>query len=128
MGGQILGVLRVRGGEPCARRLGGDDPYPAVQRALLPTPDSPRLRLDSSATTMAGFDWRMTLEAPRRPLDRIGWAASVPGFEINDLGFSSRQEMLDGGVRVSYREIMPGQIFGVTPSAPPPSTITATTC
>lgn len=76
-------------------------------------PDSPRLRVDSSATSMAGFDWRMTLEK-RRGEHWTGsiWAAQVsPGFEINDLGFSSRQEVLDGGVRVSYREIAPGRLF-----------------
>ena len=76
-------------------------------------PDSPRLGVDSSATSMGGFDWRMTLEK-RRGQHWTGsiWAAQVsPGFEINDLGFSSRQEVLDGGVRVSYREIRPGRVF-----------------
>jgi hypothetical protein len=76
-------------------------------------PDSPRLGVDSSATSMGGFDWRMTLEK-RRGQHWTGsiWAAQVsPGFEINDLGFSSRQEVLDGGIRVSYREIRPGRIF-----------------
>jgi hypothetical protein len=38
------------------------------------------------------------------------WAAQVtPGFEVNDVGFSSRQEVLDGGARVSFREITPGE-------------------
>lgn len=76
-------------------------------------PDSPRLGVDSTATSMTGFDWRMTLEK-RRGEHWTGsvWAAQVsPGFEINDLGFSSRQEVLDGGVRLSYREIRPGRIF-----------------
>ncbi|HEX6315835.1 MAG TPA: DUF5916 domain-containing protein, partial [Gemmatimonadaceae bacterium] len=76
-------------------------------------PDSPRLRVDSTARSMTGFDWRMTLEK-RRGDHWTGsiWAAQVsPGFEINDLGFSSRQEVLDGGARVSYREITPGRIF-----------------
>jgi hypothetical protein len=76
-------------------------------------PDSPRLGVDSTATSMSGFDWRMTLE--KRSGDHWTgsvWAAQVsPGFEINDLGFSSRQEVLDGGVRVSYREIQPGRVF-----------------
>lgn len=76
-------------------------------------PDSPRLGVDSTATSMTGYDWRMTLEK-RRGDHWTGsiWAAQVsPGFEINDLGFSSRQEVLDGGVRVSYREIRPGTVF-----------------
>lgn len=76
-------------------------------------PDAKRLTLDSTATTMGGYDWRMTLDK-RRGDHWTGsvWAAQVsPGFEINDLGFSSRQEVLDGGVRVSYREIRPGRLF-----------------
>ncbi len=76
-------------------------------------PDARRLRVDSSATSMTGYDWRMTLEK-RRGEHWTGsvWAAEVsPGFEINDLGFSSRQEVLDGGFRVQYREIRPGRLF-----------------
>lgn len=76
-------------------------------------PDARRLGVDSGATSMSGFDWRMTLEK-RRGDHWTGsvWAAQVsPGFEINDLGFSSRQEVLDGGLRVSYREIRPGRTF-----------------
>lgn len=76
-------------------------------------PDSPRLAVDSTATSMGGYDWRMTLEKRRgEHWTGSAWAAQVsPGFEINDLGFSSRAEVLDGGVRVSYREIKPGRIF-----------------
>jgi hypothetical protein len=82
-------------------------------------PDALRLRVDSTARRMAGYDWRMTLEK-RRGNRWTGsvWLAEVsPGFEINDLGFSSRQEVLDGGARISYREIEPGRFlrsYGVT--------------
>lgn len=73
-------------------------------------PDAVRLDVDSSATSMSGIDWRMTVEK-RRGQHWTGsiWAAQVtPGFEVNDLGFSSRQEVLDGGARVQYRQITPG--------------------
>ena len=76
----------------------------------LQRPDATRLRVDSGATSLSGMDWRMTVEK-RRGKHWTGsvWAAEVtPTFEVNDLGFSSRQEVLDGGVRVSYREITPG--------------------
>ena len=76
-------------------------------------PDATRLSVDSTATTMSGIDWRMTLEK-RRGDHWTGsvWAAQVTkGFEVNDLGFSSRQEVLDGGFRVSYQEIEPGDLF-----------------
>ncbi len=69
--------------------------------------------VDSSARTMSGYDWRMTVER-RRGQHWTGsvWAAEVsPGFEINDAGFSTRQEVLDGGARVQYREIAPGKVF-----------------
>jgi hypothetical protein len=76
-------------------------------------PDSRWLSLDSSATSMTGIDWRMTLEKRRgRHWTGSVWAAQVtPGFEVNDLGFSSRQEVLDGGMRIRYREIEPGRVF-----------------
>jgi hypothetical protein len=84
-----------------------------IQRSsthFLQRPDAYRLGVDSSATSLTGIDWRMTLEK-RRGTHWTGsvWAAEVtPTFEVNDLGFSNRQEVLDGGARVTYREITPG--------------------
>ena len=69
--------------------------------------------VDSTARAMSGVDWRMTVEK-RRGAHWTGsvWAAEVtPGFEVNDAGFSTRQEVLDGGARVQYREITPGRIL-----------------
>ncbi|MBL8996691.1 MAG: carbohydrate binding family 9 domain-containing protein [Gemmatimonadetes bacterium] len=85
-----------------------------IQRSsahYLQRPDAARLGVDSSATSLSGVDWRMTLEK-RRGTHWTGslWAAEVtPTFEVNDLGFSTRQEVLDGGARVTYREIAPGE-------------------
>ncbi|HNV73939.1 MAG TPA: DUF5916 domain-containing protein [Gemmatimonadaceae bacterium] len=76
-------------------------------------PDSRGNGVDSSARAMSGYDWRMTVEK-RRGQHWTGsvWAAEVsPGFEINDAGFSTRQEVLDGGARVQYREITPGTLL-----------------
>lgn len=98
-------------------RVGGDSAAMIrIQRSSVhyfQRPDSPRLRVDSAATSMSGFDWRMTVEKRRGDhWTGSAWAAQVsPGFEINDLGFSSRQEVLDGGLRLSYREIRPGRVF-----------------
>ncbi len=76
-------------------------------------PDAKRLSIDSGATSMTGVDWRMTIEKRRgRHWTGSVWAAQVtPGYEINDLGFSNRQEVLDGGARIRYREIQPGRLF-----------------
>ena len=85
-----------------------------IQRSsthFLQRPDATRLRVDSSATSLAGMDWRMTLDK-RRGDHWTGaiWAAEVsPAFEVNDLGFSGRQEVLDAGARIQYREIVPGK-------------------
>jgi len=76
-------------------------------------PDSRWLSMDSTATTMSGMDWRISVERRRGEHWTGGiWAAQVTsGFEVNDLGFTGRQEVLDGGFRVSYREIEPGTLF-----------------
>lgn len=85
-----------------------------IQRSsthFLQRPDATRFRVDSSATSLAGMDWRMTIDK-RRGEHWTGaiWAAEVtPTFEVNDLGFSGRQEVLDAGARVQYREIVPGR-------------------
>ncbi len=76
-------------------------------------PDARRLRVDSSATSLTGVDWRLTL-ARRRGVHWTGsvWLAeTTPDFEINDLGFSRRQEALDGGARIRYQEILPGSLL-----------------
>ncbi len=88
----------------------------ALQRAsnhFYQRPDYRGPDVDSTARTMSGFDWRMTVEK-RRGKHWTGsvWAAEVsPGFEVNDAGFSTRQEVLDGGARVQYREITPGSWY-----------------
>jgi hypothetical protein len=76
-------------------------------------PDATRFALDPTATTIGGRDWRLTLEK-RNGEHWTGsvWAAEVTkGFEVNDVGFSTRTEVLDGGAQISYREIRPGSVF-----------------
>ena len=76
-------------------------------------PDGTRASVDSTATSLAGAEWRLQLE--RQNDDHWNgavWLAEVTkGFEINDLGFSGSRERLDGGVRVGYRETQPGRVF-----------------
>jgi hypothetical protein len=76
-------------------------------------PDATRFSLDPAATSISGRDWRVTLEK-RNGEHWVGsvWAAEVSnGFEVNDLGFSTRTEVLDGGAALTYREIRPGSVF-----------------
>jgi hypothetical protein len=103
----FLAGSHVRGDEQAITR---------VQRAsnhYFQRPDATRLELDPTRTSLSGIDWR--LQFARQNADHWTysiWAAQVTsGFEINDLGFSTRSEVLDGGVRVGYREIRPGTFF-----------------
>jgi len=76
-------------------------------------PDATRFALDSSLTSMRGLNWRVQFER-RSARHWTGgmWLAEVtPGFEVNDLGFSSSGERLDGGARLNYQEIRPGSLF-----------------
>lgn len=72
-------------------------------------PDATRLSVDSTATSLSGLEWRLQLERRNgRNWNGAVWAAQVtPGFEVNDLGFSRSQERLDGGARISYRQLEP---------------------
>lgn len=76
-------------------------------------PDATRVSLDPAATVMHGREWRLQFE--RRSAEHwtgAVWLAEVtPGFEINDLGFSTSGERLDGGARLAYQEIRPGRLF-----------------
>jgi hypothetical protein len=76
-------------------------------------PDATRFALDPAATSITGRDWRVTV-AKQTGQHWTGsvWAAEVTnGFEVNDVGFSSRTEVLDGGAAITYREIRPGSVF-----------------
>lgn len=87
-----------------------------VQRAsnhYFQRPDATRVSLDSAATAMHGREWRLQFE--RRSAEHwtgAVWLAEVTsGFEINDAGFSTSGERLDGGARLGYQEIRPGRLF-----------------
>ncbi|MBI3982111.1 MAG: carbohydrate binding family 9 domain-containing protein [Gemmatimonadetes bacterium] len=87
-----------------------------VQRAsnhYFQRPDATRVSLDSTATAMHGREWRLQFE--RRSAEHwtgAVWLAEVtPGFEINDAGFSTSGERLDGGARIEYQQIRPGRVF-----------------
>lgn len=76
-------------------------------------PDAIRFSFDSTATSMRGMEWGLEF----RRLSGEHWTGSVwlneitPGFEINDLGFSTSGERLSLGTRITYQEIKPGSLF-----------------
>ncbi|MSR35471.1 MAG: hypothetical protein EXR95_02335 [Gemmatimonadetes bacterium] len=87
----------------------------AIQRAsnhYFQRPDATGSRVDSSATSMSGREWRLQLDRLNASWTGGMWLAEVSdGFEINDLGFGNSRERLDGGLRVGYLQIEPGQIL-----------------
>ncbi len=84
-----------------------------IQRSsnhYLQRPDLSWSALDSTRTSMTGAEWRLQFEKRRGNWRGALWAAQItPGFEINDLGFSRNRERLDGGARVTYQDVDPGE-------------------
>jgi hypothetical protein len=75
-------------------------------------PDATRYGVDETATSLTGRDWRVQVEKQGGNFTASIWAAEVTnGFEINDVGFSTTAERLDGGARVGYKSILPGELF-----------------
>jgi len=76
-------------------------------------PDAYKLGVDSSATSMAGAEWRLQLDRRSgRHWTGSLWAAQrSPGFNANELGRFGVGERLDGGARLTYREISPGEVL-----------------
>jgi hypothetical protein len=75
-------------------------------------PDATRFRLDSTATSLGGREWRLQLDRINTSVTGGVWLAEISkGFEINDFGFSMARERIDGGARLGYLQIRPGKIF-----------------
>jgi hypothetical protein len=99
-----------------SRVQGSPEALVAVQRSSVhyfQRPDATRARVDSSATSMMGAEWRLQLD--RQNTEHWSgslWHAGVTkGFEVNDLGFSTNRERLDGGAGLGYRELTPGSVL-----------------
>jgi hypothetical protein len=86
-----------------------------VQRAsnhFRQRPDNEFNPIDSTATALNGGEWRLQLEKARGKWTGALWTAQIgSGYEINDLGFRTSMERLDGGARVAFQEVTPGTIF-----------------
>lgn len=95
--------------------LGDSTAIDRVQRAsnhYRQRPDLAWSSYDPSATSMTGADWRLQFERRVGKWTGAVWLAEITsGFEINDLGFSTSPERLDGGFRVGYQQIRPNGLF-----------------
>lgn len=74
-------------------------------------PDS-RHAVDSTRTALAGANWRLGLarRSGQHWTGNISVGQVGPGFEINDLGFSSSTEHITTNASISYRDIEPGRL------------------
>lgn len=99
-----------------SRVQGGTEALIRLQRSsnhYFQRPDATSLSVDSTATSMNGYNWRLQFaKRDGSPWSGGVWFAEIsPGFEVNDLGFSRSSERLDGGARIEYQNITPGRLF-----------------
>jgi hypothetical protein len=97
----------VRGSELAMERIQTSSTH------YLQRPDATRHSVDPTRTSVSGRDWRLQLDKRGGEHWTGGiWVAEVSElFEVNDVGFSNNAERLDGGFRLGYREIRPGNVF-----------------
>jgi hypothetical protein len=75
-------------------------------------PDASHVHVDSSATSLAGYMGRISLAKQKgNVLVNAAFGAVSPGFEINDLGYAWRTDVLNMHVAGEYQWTTPGAIF-----------------
>jgi Domain of unknown function (DUF5916)/Carbohydrate family 9 binding domain-like len=76
-------------------------------------PDAIGYSLDSSRTSMNGYEWELTLKklSGDHFTGRFWINEITPGFEVNDIGFYRNSERVGAGGRVSYQEIKANALF-----------------
>ncbi|MBA3521436.1 MAG: carbohydrate binding family 9 domain-containing protein [Gemmatimonadales bacterium] len=75
-------------------------------------PDADYLDVDSSATSLTGFAGRVTLNKQKGDwMFNSAFGLVDPRFEVNDLGFQSRGDQLNGSVVVGRRWTKPSRHF-----------------
>ena len=67
-------------------------------------PDADHVSVDTAATSLAGFGGRVMLNKQKGPII-VNAAVGVidPGFDVNDLGFLSRTDMVNSHLVVGYK-------------------------
>ncbi|TVP55146.1 MAG: hypothetical protein EA351_11390 [Gemmatimonadales bacterium] len=99
-----------------SRVTGSEDAILRLQRSsnhYFQRPDRDDVHLDPDATELTGAEWRLQLERRGgRHWTGAAWAGQrTPGFEVNDLGFSTSTERVTGGARLRYQQPDPGERF-----------------
>ncbi len=74
-------------------------------------PDADRVRLDPSARALRGWSGRLALNKERGSvLVNAALGAISPGFDVNDLGFQWRSDVVNAHLWASYRWTKPSRI------------------
>jgi hypothetical protein len=75
-------------------------------------PDAKEIRLDSSATELSGFAGRFYLNKQKgRIIVNSAIGVISPGFDVNDLGFLNRADVINGHFGMGYLWTKPGKVF-----------------
>ena len=75
-------------------------------------PDADHLDYDPAATSMSGWSGRMTLNKERGNfITNFSLAAISPGFDVNDLGYMNRGDIINTHLVLGYRWLKPGRTF-----------------
>ncbi len=75
-------------------------------------PDQDYLRVDSLATNLTGFAGRLLLNKQKGPVQfNASFGALNPGFELNDIGFAQRTDIINSHVLTGYRWTRPTTIY-----------------
>ncbi len=75
-------------------------------------PDAGHLEVDPAATTLSGWAGRLIVNRQNGHLIfNAALGAVSPGFDVNDLGFQWRADLLNGHLVAGYRQPNPGKIF-----------------
>jgi hypothetical protein len=76
-------------------------------------PDAEHVEVDTLATSLRGVAGELLLgkQAGKHWRGSASVSTVSPGYEINDLGFNTRADLLRGNLSVTYLENTPGRIF-----------------
>ena len=75
-------------------------------------PDADHVRIDSSATSMSGYMGRIAVAKEKgNIIFNAAFGVISPGFEVNDLGFAFRTDLVNMHVVTGYQWTEPGRLF-----------------
>jgi hypothetical protein len=108
-------VWAVRGYASASHVTGEPEVIDAIQRSsrhYYQRPDAGHLDYDPARTSLSGWTGRLMLnkESGRAQLN-AGLGAASPGYEINDLGFQGRADLVNSHVATGWRWPDPGKVL-----------------